>query len=219
MDMHTPIDVYCERLDASFWAEPLNAISNSAFVIAALVAWRRGRSKVGFCGLAPYMVGLVAIIGLGSFLFHTIATRWAALADVVPIAVYIHVFFALAMRRMFDLTKGHALGLSLAFLLLSFALIQLLGRLDWIGSSAGYAPALAALWGVGGLLLARQHPAGTALLSAGAVFLMSLIFRTLDAPLCSALPLGIHFIWHCLNALVLYITLHALLSTAPPSRA
>jgi len=35
MDWSAPIDLYCERTDASFWAEPANALTNAAFLIAA----------------------------------------------------------------------------------------------------------------------------------------------------------------------------------------
>ncbi len=37
---------YCERGgDPSFWAEPLNALSNGAFIIAGLIAaWQLARS-------------------------------------------------------------------------------------------------------------------------------------------------------------------------------
>ena len=43
----TPIDSYCERLGPGFWAEPLNAAKNGAFLAAALYAlvlWRRVRA-------------------------------------------------------------------------------------------------------------------------------------------------------------------------------
>ena len=36
------IDLYCERLDSSFWAEPINALTNVAFIIAAWGVWRLG---------------------------------------------------------------------------------------------------------------------------------------------------------------------------------
>ena len=36
----TPLDLYCERLGPEFWAEPLNAISNGGFIVAAWLAWR-----------------------------------------------------------------------------------------------------------------------------------------------------------------------------------
>lgn len=215
MKMHTPIDGYCERLSEAYWAEPLNALTNIAFLLAAFVAWRRGRAKAGFCGLGPWMVVLVAVIGFGSFLFHTFATTWAALADVIPIAVYIYVFFGLAMVRFLGFSKKTAIGLSLAYFAASIPSVQLVGRLPFVGSSAGYVPALLALFGVAGLLVWRRHPAGLSLVAAGGVFLVSLTFRTVDEPLCNAFPVGFHFIWHCLNAVVLYITLHALLSTAP----
>jgi hypothetical protein len=33
---------------------------------------------------------------------------------------------------------------------------------------------------------------------------VSLAFRTADLPLCATLPSGTHFLWHILNAAVLY---------------
>ena len=36
MDWSAPIDAYCERLGPQFWAEPVNAATNGAFLIAAL---------------------------------------------------------------------------------------------------------------------------------------------------------------------------------------
>ena len=72
------IFAYCERAgDPAFWAEPFNAISNVAFLIAALagavllVRTPNARERRIEWGL----VLLVTIIGIGSFLFHTYATR------------------------------------------------------------------------------------------------------------------------------------------------
>ena len=39
--MFDPIDAYCERLSAAYWAEPVNAVTNLAFLLAAWVMWRR----------------------------------------------------------------------------------------------------------------------------------------------------------------------------------
>ena len=44
----TPVDNYCERIDPGFWAEPLNALSNTAFILAAAYGfylWRREGAK------------------------------------------------------------------------------------------------------------------------------------------------------------------------------
>ena len=50
------------------------------------------------------LILLIAAVGLGSFAFHTIATRWAALLDIGFIAV-----FVLAFHQRFQV---HALGRS-----------------------------------------------------------------------------------------------------------
>ena len=46
-----------------------------------------------------------------------------------------------------------------------------------------------------------QTASGMAL--GAAILVVSLTFRTLDGPLCAAVPLGTHFLWHILNAVML----------------
>ena len=82
---------YCERGgDPSFWAEPLNAISNGAFIIAGLVAARQlKRSPRRDYALFEWlMIALILAIGTGSFLFHTYATVWAIPFDTIPISLF-----------------------------------------------------------------------------------------------------------------------------------
>jgi hypothetical protein len=66
------------------------------------------------------------------------------------------------------------------------------------------------MFGVGLWLAARGHPAGRWRAAAAGIFAVSLAFRTLDGPLCAAIPVGTHFIWHLLNAIVLGTLLVAL---------
>jgi hypothetical protein len=35
------------------------------------------------------------------------------------------------------------------------------------------------------------------------------MFRTIDNAVCDVVPIGTHFIWHCLNATLLYVLLRA----------
>ena len=51
--------------------------------------------------LNSYLTVLIALIGIGSFLWHTLATRWAALADIVPIAAFIHLYLIAFVRRLY----------------------------------------------------------------------------------------------------------------------
>ena len=99
VDWTRQIDGYCERLGPGFWAEPLNAATNAAFILAALLglwlACRSGRLD----GPVNWLVAVTLAVGTGSFLFHTYATAWAALADTGPIALFILSYIAIAMNR------------------------------------------------------------------------------------------------------------------------
>jgi len=41
------IDLYCERLGPGLWAEPLNALTNLAFLLTALASWQLARRSAG----------------------------------------------------------------------------------------------------------------------------------------------------------------------------
>jgi hypothetical protein len=53
----------------------------------------------------------------------------------------------------------------------------------------------------------RDAAVGNGILLAAGIFLLSLTFRTIDKAACASFPLGTHFLWHLLNALVLYVLL------------
>src|SRR5258708_19029465 len=119
MDWSTPIDLYCERTDASFWAEPANALSNAAYLTAAEAVfwlWRRqsgsDRSR-DWPALA--LIVVVVAVGIGSFAFHTLATRGAVLADVIPIAIFIYGYLLLALHRFLRLSAGVAVAIVLTY--------------------------------------------------------------------------------------------------------
>jgi hypothetical protein len=150
------------------------------------------------------LIVVVAVVGLGSFAFHTLATRGAMLLDVTPIGFFIYGYFLLALRRFLLLSWRVALALLVGFITLSLALASYVPR-EVLNGSSGYLPALAALIVLGWLL--RSHGAGQALLVAAGLFIISLIFRIADLEVCPRWPLGTHFLWHVFNAAVLYTVL------------
>jgi hypothetical protein len=220
MDWTRSIDAYCERLDPGFWAEPVNALTNAAFLISAAAAWRvwraEQRRKVPCTPpddwAVPALIFILFVIGIGSFLFHTIATRWSVLADVVPIAVFIHFYFFLAMRRILCLGLVPSMALTLAFLFAGYGVAPLLSGV--VGSSAGYVPAAVAILAVAAVARRLNREAAGPLALVGAIFVISLAFRTADIPFCPSFPLGTHFVWHCLNAVVLYLLIRTLIRTS-----
>jgi hypothetical protein len=209
----TPIDSYCERLGPGFWAEPLNAVTNAAFIAAALYAlvlWRRAGARDW---PALWLIAVTFIVGTGSFLFHTFANRWSLLADVLPIAVFIYSYFLLAMRRYLSLGLVAAIAVTVLFAAFNMSFDRLwLGILPGmtLNGSVGYVPAALALFAVGIVCgVSGMRDAGRALLTAACVFALSLLFRSIDDTVCARMPAGTHFLWHVLNALMLGLLLKA----------
>ena len=201
---------YCERLSGAFWAEPLNAISNAAFLLAALAAFLLQRRQGKRDWPAAALTTLVAVIGVGSFLFHTMPQRWTLLADVVPIQLFALCYFGLALNRFLGLSPLAAAAGALLFLAACFGLASGLSPLLPAGmrGSAGYAGFLIGLFGVA--LAARSRGdavTGGRIAVAGLVFALSLTFRSLDSALCGAIPSGLHWGWHLLNGVLLYLLL------------
>jgi len=211
MSWSEPVDLYCERTDPSFWAEPINAFTNGAFLIAAALAfalWQRRGDR------DPAMLGLImvtALIGIGSFAFHTLATRGAVLLDVIPITLFVYGYLFLALRRFLRVQRLETVGILLAFIVASEGLSFVVPP-DFLNGSTDYLPPLAALITVG--IMTGANRMGSSILLAAALFLVSLVFRTIDRSVCGGFPIGTHFIWHLLNAAVLYILLRTAISIA-----
>ncbi|WP_121064406.1 ceramidase domain-containing protein [Chachezhania antarctica] len=201
MNWTQSIDGYCERLDPGFWAEPVNALTNAAFLLAAFIMWRRVRGRG--MPLAMGMVWVLTAIGIGSFLFHTFAQPWAGLADTAPILFFILLYIYAANRHFWGLGVWWALAATVAFLPFAALTVPIFQMIPGIGSSAGYMPVplLIAAYAVG---LRHRAPATARGLAIGAgLLVLSLTFRTVDEPVCDTVPLGTHFLWHLLNGLLL----------------
>ena len=177
--------------------------------------WQRSPRSCsgGGAGGRDLPVLVLIAIGFGSFAFHTLATRGAAYLDVIPIAVFIYGYLALALRRFLALSwlaTGLALG---AF----FAVAQALPRLfppATLNGSLDYLPALAAILLLVWFVPAKVRPA---IWLAAVLFIVSLALRTVDQAICATFPLGTHFIWHLLNAAMLFVLLNAALAARTPA--
>lgn len=195
------IDGYCERLGPDYWAEPVNAVTNAAFLIAAFVMWRRVRGQG--MPLAVLLVVILAAIGVGSYLFHTHAQVWAAVVDVAPILLFILVYIFAINRNVWRLKTWQALGLTALFFPYAAATVPLFRLIPGLGDSAGYAP-VPLLILIYAVLLRHRAPKTARGLAVGAcVLIVSITFRSLDVPLCGVWPVGTHFLWHVLNGVML----------------
>jgi hypothetical protein len=194
------VDIYCERLDASFWAEPINAISNLSFIVAGLFLWRLRSPR------SALMTILMILIGLGSFSFHTYANRLTGLLDILAIALYLVAFSYLIpkqwSRNSLLIQVGSLLLLIVSIVLAHLLMSHLKPALPWLPPGIYLGAWLALLI----YALVTQHsnkPAARFLWLAGIVFPFSLLSRQLDMLLCDSLG-PTHWLWHLLNSLTLY---------------
>lgn len=196
MNWTQTIDAYCERTDASFWSEPVNALTNLAFILVAFLMWRRS------FGAGRALAVILCAIGIGSGLFHTSATVWAATADTVPILTFALVYIYLANRDFHGWPVWmSALGAA-AYMPFTAALTPIFAAIPFFGISSFYWPLPLLIFAYAFWL--RSDPVLSRNLAFGAAILcVSLTFRSLDEGLCTRFPLGTHFLWHCLNALML----------------
>ena len=213
------MDIYCERVDPSFWAEPINALTNIAFFVAAYFAWRTAKARGPVDLWTGILIGVIVAIGTGSFLFHTFAQFWAMLTDVIPITFFIYIYLCLALRRFFKLTSLKTalyFGALVAFDFLVIRQVMPQGEaIAWANGSQDYAfPLFALLLFVPFMLWQRIEGSGLLVLAA-AIFLVSLTFRTLDMAVCEAIPIGVHYFWHILNGLLLYVLMVLIIRHGP----
>ncbi len=206
------IDMYCERRGPEFWAEPLNALTNLVFLLAAAAAWWSARRHHRLTREIVILIALAAIVGVGSFLFHTFATSWAMYLDMIPIFVFQMDFVWLYSRRQIQFSRLRG-GLLLAGLLLTS--LPLLTFHDVLNGSLTYLPAwlLLAAFGAYHVRQSKHHP--WQLVIAAILLLSALGFRTIDKTFCEKIPYGTHFLWHLINGIVFYLVIQSLILNPP----
>ncbi len=203
------VDLYCERVGPGFWAEPVNAFTNIGFVFAAWFIWRIAVHKQTHDSSIAAMTGMIAAIGIGSFLFHTMATPFTRWLDIIPIFLFQLLYIGFYTRRVINLPVA-----VIGILLLVFLGASVYGRQfpDVINGSLIYLPALLVIFVLGLYHYQSQNAERSLLLGAASLFLLSIFFRSIDNMICTQFVLGTHFLWHILNALVIYLAMRALIA-------
>lgn len=218
----TYLDHYCERAgSAEFWAEPLNAITNIAFLITAFYSakmlYRLKGDVVKHLDIWALSI-LLAMIGIGSFLWHTAASPTTVLMDVIPILLFMNLYLISLLARVFHLKWCKVVFLWCVYFAGSMIAERFLPA-DLLNGSVLYAPTyltllllMAAAWRI-------EADAFPDLFAAVRIFTLSLVFRTIDVETCTYFPIGTHFMWHCLNALLLYRLMKLLVQQAISNKA
>ena len=210
--MFETVDLYCERLSPGLWAEPINAFTNLSFLVAAFSSYYLAKRYSALLPSIWMLIGLMALIGAGSFVFHTLANTWSRIADVVPILAFQVAFLWVYARQVIGMHRAGVVGIVFLFLCAAY-----LGRQfpDLLNGSLIYAPAFALVLGLGIFHWRNKRRGQALLLWATVVFATSLFFRTIDLAVCNEVPTGTHFLWHLLNGLLVYLATRSLIVNVP----
>lgn len=216
----TYLDSYCERAgDPSIWAEPLNAATNLFFIWFAFKSFQliRKMPDTSFRRTGDIWALTFAMftIGIGSGLWHTYARQWSVMADVIPIGIFINLYIFSLFMRLAGFRFWQA-GLAWAmFQGLSIAAELYLPR-DFLNGSVMYLPTLMVLGAAVGWLKWCERDSWNELGFIALMFVGSLIFRTMDLSVCDTFPVGTHFVWHMVNAVVLFRLVRLLVANTHP---
>jgi len=207
---------YCERQGPELYAEPLNAISNVAFFYWASKLWREAdRCKPYLTAQLRWLAALIALVGVGSLAFHTIATAWASILDVLFIGVFNASYLIIFLRVVPQWPRRWAFAGGAAFVIIDRVAATQLPS-DAFNGSVLYLPAVFVLIAITVYAWALAPEVGRMMAGALAVFAVSLLARTVDQALCPSWSWGTHFVWHLLNAWVLYQLSRAVALAAHP---
>jgi len=213
-----PQIVYCERGNSSaLMAEPINAFTNLAFLIAGYLGYKLLKNKgINFKELLvlPYMLSLV---GLGSFAYHTARNSITFIFDALPIYIFIVFVLFLILKELLKGKLKASLVLS-GFIIIEAVLLIYVPR-EFLNGSILHIAAIIFVFLIG-WFATKQY--GTKVLKplTGVIVLyaFAIFFRSIDASICFWFPIGTHFLWHVLAAFAGYqgISLLTLTKSSKP---
>lgn len=206
------LDFYCERVSSDFWAEPLNAISNVSFLVAAVILFLYLQKNKIKNYSVWFSAVLIFLIGIGSFLFHTFADELTYYFDVVPIFIFQVFILHEILNRVFQYKLNVRL-IQMSVFILATLILSSKKYLNILNGSLGYIPSIVFLIFLSVISWQRKLAIRNYFLGVTMMFLISLCFRSFDMQLCSLNPYGLHMIWHILNSIVLYLLVKIRLET------
>jgi len=215
------INYYCERgAERNFFAEPINFLTNFCFIIAAFLIFKLLKTSGSLNKKNSDIIILATVfatIGIGSGAFHSIPNQATLLLDVIPIAIFIHLYITVFFVRIIGLKIWQAI-IVLSIFIGAGILSENTFDPDTLNGTIMYVPTYAMLLFMSSLIFLTKKQGAKYLLITTFIWTFSLIFRTFDEQWCSQTQhLGTHFMWHILNSVVLYRCLKLLILNKPSS--
>jgi hypothetical protein len=202
----------CERSGMGIWDEPLNVISSVAFMLVAVSIYRHYHRhedlQEKWIWDVHALTFLTFMIGVNSIIFHMIPNPTTELLDTVTIVLFIMLYFWSVLFRIGRTSFFSALICFVAFVGFSHILVHQFPRA--MNDSIGYLSSMIALIMIAVHLHLRARPSSSHFMLAALIGVISLFCRVIDREICDEISIGSHFMWHILNAMLLYILLKQL---------
>jgi hypothetical protein len=185
---------YCERVGSGIFAEPLNALSNLAFLVAAILAMRMMRDRPGLSRLTRALPWSLAEVSLASALYHSLHGPITFALDALSLLLFVVMAILVVLWRA-SVSPALAFIALLAFVALEAAALFLLPQ-HFLNGSITYLLMLLVLLLLMGLVARHQRSLLREMTPIAVFFAAAIFFRTIDPSVCSWFPLGTHFLWH-----------------------
>lgn len=202
----------CERTGLGMWAEPLNVLSSFAFMAVAVAIYRHYHRHEDldkkWIWDVHALTFITFLIGLNSVAFHMFPNPTTELADTLTIVLFIILYFWSVLFRIGRTTIFQAMVCFVAFVGFSHILVHQFPRA--LNDSIGYLSSMIALIMIAVHLHLKARPSSSHFMLAALIGVCSLFCRAIDREVCSEIITGTHFLWHTLNATLLYILLKQL---------
>jgi hypothetical protein len=187
---------YCEQLLQIGW-EPINTLSNLAFVVAGLTAIYVLRNQKG---VLKYILPLLLIlVSLGSSWWHISHSYLGDIADTLFILIFASITGIFFLKD--SLQFWTAVIFSFVILLIATLFAE---QFPYINNSLPYVVLLVGFV-IGGVFYVTKYPKYRVLIiTAALTFALAIFFRSIDMLVCSEIAIGTHFLWHVLVAVFGY---------------
>lgn len=193
---------FCERQGGTgLLSEPVNVFTNVVFFIVAWLLFQKLKNKKVPKTLHLF-VPLSIAIGTGSVLFHIFHNPFTNLIDGLPILITMLLFVFLFMRSVFK-SKRMILVILLIFFILQLTL-YISGYRNVENVSVRHLINIFAFPLLIIIAFKKFSPQIHLLVFAFISYAVAIALRFLEPAICQAFPIGTHFTWHILNALVIY---------------
>jgi hypothetical protein len=178
--------------------EPLNAISNLAFAIAAVLAAMRIRAFPGASSGAKRLSWTLGAVAVGSTLYHTFRSPVTFVVDLLPLIAFILGALFLVLRR-FMAKPSEAIVVGTVFIGLQIIVLILVPN-DFLNGSTPHMLTFGFVLLLLVPIVQRYDSLVWQVVPIATLYALGFVFRTVDMALCPWLPTGTHFLWHIAGA-------------------